>query len=101
MTTGEGGMITTDDKGIAEKARLIRNHGQKERYLHEVLGYNYRLTDIAAAIGLCQLKKLDEFNRRRTQNARFMTGATQQDKGADATFVAPNVTTFSTSLHSG
>jgi len=73
MTTGEGGMITTDDKHIAEKARMIRSHGQRERYFHEILGYNYRMTDIAAAIGLCQLGKLEEFNSKRIENAKFLT----------------------------
>ena len=73
MIVGEGGMITTDDEAIARYARMIRTHGQKERYFHELLGYNYRMTDIAAAIGLCQLGKLEEFNNRRIDNARFLT----------------------------
>jgi perosamine synthetase len=73
MTTSEGGMITTNDEDITHKARMIRSHGQKQRYLHEILGYNYRMTDIAAAIGLCQLGKLDEFNSKRMENAKFLT----------------------------
>ena len=73
ITSGEGGMITTNDKDIAERARMIRNHGQRERYLHEILGYNYRMTDIAAAIGLCQLSKLNQFNDKRMENARILT----------------------------
>ena len=73
MTTGEGGMITTNDNDIAQKARMIRSHGQRQRYLHEILGYNYRMTDIAAAIGLCQLGKLEEFNSKRIENAKFLT----------------------------
>jgi dTDP-4-amino-4,6-dideoxygalactose transaminase len=91
MTTGEGGMITTDDSNIAERARMIRSHGQKERYIHELLGYNYRMTDIAAAIGICQLKKLDEFNRQRIQHARFLTEKLGKIRGLIAPFVAPNV----------
>ena len=59
MTTGEGGLITTDDDRLADWIRLYRNQGMRERYRHEILGYNYRLTDVAAAIGLCQLDKLD------------------------------------------
>jgi perosamine synthetase len=90
MTTGEGGMITTNDKDIAQKARMIRNHGQKERYFHEILGYNYRITDIAAAIGICQLKKLDEFNRKRIENAKFLTKGLSDIKGLIPPFVAPN-----------
>lgn len=71
MTTGEGGMITTNDKGIAEKARKLRNHGQRQRYEHEILGYNYRMTNIAAAIGLVQLKKLEQLNEKRINNAAY------------------------------
>jgi dTDP-4-amino-4,6-dideoxygalactose transaminase len=65
MTTGEGGMITTADLDIAEWARLRREHGMKVRYHHDVLGYNFRMTDIHAAIGLAQLDKLPAFNARR------------------------------------
>jgi len=65
MTTGEGGMITTADGDLAEWARLRREHGMKVRYHHDVLGYNFRMTDIHAAIGLAQLDKLPAFNARR------------------------------------
>jgi len=71
MTTGEGGMITTSNPDIAEKARMIRNHGQSERYVHPILGYNYRMTNLAAAIGLSQLKMIDQFNEKRRENARY------------------------------
>jgi dTDP-4-amino-4,6-dideoxygalactose transaminase len=91
ITTGEGGMITTDDKHIAEKARMIRSHGQRERYLHEILGYNYRMTDIAAAIGLCQLGKLEDFNNKRIRNAKFLTGRLSGIKGLLPPHVRPNV----------
>ena len=91
MTTGEGGMITTNDKDIAEKARLIRSHGQRQRYLHEILGYNYRMTDIAAAIGLCQLEKLEESNNKRRDNARFLTERLSGIKGLIPPSVRPNV----------
>ncbi|MBI2654846.1 DegT/DnrJ/EryC1/StrS family aminotransferase [Candidatus Woesearchaeota archaeon] len=73
MTTGEGGMITTNDDGIAERCRLIRNHGSKVRYYHEIVGYNYRMTNLAAAIGIPQLKKLEEFNNKRIKNAEYLT----------------------------
>ena len=73
MTTGEGGMITTNDAEIAEKCRLLRNQGQKVRYYHEIMGYNYRMTDIAAAIGIAQIKKLENFNKRRIENAQYLT----------------------------
>lgn len=71
MTTGEGGMITTNNEEIAEKISLLRDHGQKERYLHISLGWNFRMTNIAAAIGLVQLKKLDIANEIRRRNARY------------------------------
>jgi perosamine synthetase len=81
MTTSEGGMITTNGKDIAEKARMIRSHGQRQRYFHEILGYNYRMTDIAAAIGLCQLVKLEEFSSKRIENAKFLTKELSGIKG--------------------
>lgn len=71
LTCGEGGMITTDDDGIAEKCRLIRNHGMKHRYHHEVLGYNYRLTDLQAAIGMAQIDRLPKFSEKRRANAAY------------------------------
>lgn len=81
MITGEGGMVTTDKKEIAEKIKMLRNHGQKERYFHEMLGYNLRMTDLAAAIGLCQLKKLDEFNAKRRLHAQKLTAGLRDLKG--------------------
>ena len=81
MTTSEGGIITTNDKNVAEKARMIRSHGSKQRYLHEMLGFNLRMTDIAAAIGLVQLKKISDFNRARINNAQYLTKNLQKIKG--------------------
>lgn len=73
MTTGEGGMITTDNEAIAEESRVIRQHGMRRRYYHDELGYNFRMTDIHAAIGLAQLGKLERFNDARVANARFLS----------------------------
>ncbi|MGM0420884.1 MAG: DegT/DnrJ/EryC1/StrS family aminotransferase [Bacillota bacterium] len=73
MTTGEGGIVVTRDHEVAREAELLINHGLTDRYYHEDLGYNYRMTDIAAAIGLEQLKKLDGFNQRRRENAVLLT----------------------------
>lgn len=73
MTTIEGGMITTNDPQVAERARLLRNHGSPKRYLHDTLGFNFRMTDIQAAIGLVQLSKVGEWNRKRQENAQFLT----------------------------
>lgn len=71
MTTGEGGMIVTNDEKVCDNAKMIINHGMKVRYHHDVIGYNYRMTNIAAAIGLCQLSKLEGFNEKRKRNAAF------------------------------
>jgi perosamine synthetase len=71
MTTGEGGMVTTDDDSYAQRVRQVINHGQETKYSHTMIGYNYRLTNIGAAIGRIQLKKLNEFNRIRQENAAF------------------------------
>ncbi len=72
MTTGEGGIILTDDKEVLTKARLLINHGSEVRYYHEELGYNFRMTNLAAGIGLAQLKKLKEFNQQRQENAAYL-----------------------------
>lgn len=90
MTTGEGGMITTDDKAIAERVRILRDHGQRERYFHEMLGYNYRMTDIAAAIGLAQLKRLDRFNEQRINNALYYNEKLDNES-IQKPFIAENV----------
>ncbi len=74
MTMGEGGIVTTDDPVVAERVRLWRSHGQRERYHHVALGYNLRLTEIQAAIGLAQLDKLPRFTAKRIANAAFLTG---------------------------
>jgi dTDP-4-amino-4,6-dideoxygalactose transaminase len=73
ITSGEGGMITTSDPVIDEKCRVIRQHGMRRRYYHDELGYNFRMTDVHAAIGLAQLKKLDKFNAVRQANANFLS----------------------------
>jgi perosamine synthetase len=73
MTTIEGGMILTNDSQVAERARLLRNHGSPRTYEHVILGYNMRMTDLVAAIGLVQLKKLKEWNSTRQANAAFLT----------------------------
>ncbi|MDO5848122.1 MAG: DegT/DnrJ/EryC1/StrS family aminotransferase [Methanobrevibacter sp.] len=72
MTTSEGGMITTDDEELAEKARVFRAHGSNIKYKHDEIGYNFRSSDIAAAIGLAQLDKIDGFNEQRIANAAYL-----------------------------
>jgi perosamine synthetase len=86
MITGEGGMVTTSDKAYNARLRLLINHGQSEKYLHTILGYNYRMTDIGAALGLVQLKKLEKFNLRRRKNAEYYN-ANLSVKGLSLPFV--------------
>jgi perosamine synthetase len=73
VTMGEGGAILTNDEEIADKCRLLRNHGMRVRYSHESLGYNLRTTDLHAAIGLVQLGRLEEFTEKRIANAAYLS----------------------------
>jgi len=88
MTSGEGGMITCHDPNLSERMRRLINHGQKEKYLHTELGYNFRLTDIAAAIGRVQLKKLPQMNKKRQENAAYYNSSLKKD-GLITPFTAP------------
>jgi perosamine synthetase len=72
MTTGEGGGITTNDEELAKKAKLIRAHGMINRDDHVLLGYNYRMTEMEAAMGLVQLAKLEDFNAARIRNSEYL-----------------------------
>jgi len=81
MTTGEGGMIVTDDEKIAQRARLIRQHGEPSWYYYVELGYNYRMPAMEAALGLSQLKKLDKFNSIRQSNASYYNSKLSMIKG--------------------
>jgi len=83
MTTGEGGMVTTDDDALADRLRLLRNQGMRARYQYEMVGTNYRMTDIQAAIGLSQLPFLDEWTERRRANAAALTEALADVEGLD------------------
>ena len=91
MTTGEGGMVTTSSDEVAERARLIREHGSRVRYEHIALGYNYRMTDIAAAIGLVQLAKLEQMNARRIENAAMLSRELKGVEGIETPYVMPEV----------
>ena len=84
MTSAEGGMITTDDDDIDEMCRVIRNHGMRRRYYHDQLGYNFRMTDVHAAIGNAQLGKLPANNDKRRANAKFYN---ENLKGVTVPFV--------------
>lgn len=70
---GDGGMVITNDDNMEEKIRMLRNHGQKVRYYHSVIGYNSRLDEIQAGILRVKLKRIDEYNKKRRENARLYT----------------------------
>ena len=79
LMTGEGGFATTDDDELADRIRLFRNHGMRVRYHHDELGTNFKPTDLAAAIGLAQLGRLDERTETRRRNAAFLADALGDD----------------------
>jgi dTDP-4-amino-4,6-dideoxygalactose transaminase len=87
ITTGEGGMVTTNDDELAEKCRLIRHHGESSWYVYNRLGYNYRMTEIQGAIGKVQLKRLPGFIEIRNKNAKFLSNAVDQIGGIDPPYV--------------
>lgn len=72
IMAGEGGMITTEDEALAQQCRMIRNHGMQRRYYHEILGYNFRTSDLHSAIGLAQVDRLAEFTKKRRENAAYL-----------------------------
>ena len=72
VMSAEGGMITTSDDAIAKRCRLIRAHGMEKRYYHDMLGFNFRMSDLHAAIGLAQLSRLEAITQQRKANAEFM-----------------------------
>ncbi len=78
MTTGEGGMIVSDNTEWIRRANRIRSHGMVGRDDHVMLGYNYRMNEMAASMGLVQLKKLDGFNEKRIKNAKKILGALKE-----------------------
>jgi len=76
--TGEGGVVTTDNDEFATKVRMVRTHGEKVKYTSLMLGTNYRMTEIQAAIGVVQLKRLPGFFAKRSENAQQLTQLLQK-----------------------
>lgn len=78
MMTGEGGMLISNDPELVEQSRMVRNHGETviageaRKYLAQTIGWNYRMTEIEAAIGLVQLRKLNGLNAHRQELARYL-----------------------------
>jgi len=93
MMSGEGGIITTNDSEMAELCKRFRHHGQSEqtKYEYHDLGYNYRMTDLQAAIALAQFGKLDDLTRKRIKNAEMLTNGLKNIKGIIVPKVLPNV----------
>ena len=92
MISGEGGMITTNNEKFAKSARRFRNHGQTEnRYEYQGMGYNYRMMDLQAAIALGQMEKIEEFTRKRIENALLLNNGLNQIENITIPFVKSNV----------
>lgn len=89
MTSGEGGMVTTGDGSLARGIRLLRNQGMERRYENEVVGFNARMTDVHAAIGRVQLRKLEEWTKARQANAAYLS---THLRGVVVPAVAPSAT---------
>lgn len=92
MTTGEGGMTTTNNEILAQKIKKLRNHGMEKKYHHNFLGFNFRMTNIQAAIGIHQLDKLGVFNQIRIQNATFLTANLSDINSIQTPFVPQHYT---------
>ena len=81
VTTGEGGFVTTDDDAIADRLRILRNQGMRQRYQYEMPGHNYRMTDLQAAVGLPQVARLATINATRRRNAARLSAGLQDCPG--------------------
>jgi perosamine synthetase len=90
MTTGEGGLIATDDDALAERTRLLKNHGMDREYHHVEAGYNYRMTEMQAAMGLVQFRKLNENIEIKNRNAAYLTGELSKIDGIIPPQVLPD-----------
>lgn len=83
MTTGEGGMITTDDDHLADRLRLLRNQGMRARYQYEMAGNNYRLTDLQAALAIPQMARYEDTVARRRRNAARLSSMLESVPGIE------------------
>jgi dTDP-4-amino-4,6-dideoxygalactose transaminase len=92
MMTGEGGMITGRNEELLARCRLYLDHGAPQRYHHTELGFNYRMTSIAAAIGLCQIARLPEWNARRQANAARLSDGLRDLPWLTVPFERPEAT---------
>jgi len=83
ITTGEGGMCLTNNRDVAEKMRILKDHGMnpKKRYWHDVVGFNYRMTNLQAALGVAQLKKISRLVERKREIAKRYRELLGEDNG--------------------
>jgi perosamine synthetase len=88
---GDGGIATTNDEEIAEKIRMLRDHGRKAKYTHDIIGYNLRFNEIQAAVGLIQLRKLSSWNENRRKNAELYNNLLKDCVDIDIPIEQPNV----------
>lgn len=93
IQTGEGGMVVTNDPELAKKVRLIRNHGEaipdknwKDESLVNIVGMNFRMTELTAALGIAQLTRLNQLNQVRVENAKFLSENLQEFFGLKVPF---------------
>ena len=100
ITTGEGGMITTDNEELAREMRVLLNQGQDYRYHHIRLGYNYRMTELQAAIGIEQLKRIEYRLEEKNRIAEFYRNAFAETDGIDTPTVPDYVTQHSWYMYS-
>jgi perosamine synthetase len=91
MTTGEGGMVVTQDSGVFERIELLKNQGQSSKYWHTAIGYNFRMSEMQSALGRGQLQSLEEFNMKRRANAKKLSDAISKLEGLHPQEVPPNV----------
>ncbi len=81
LTTGEGGVVTTNDDQVADRLRILRNQGMRERYVYEVAGHNYRLTDLQAALAIPQLNRYDATVSARKSHAATLNAGLENVPG--------------------
>ena len=91
MTTGEGGMLVVSDGHLARAARLLRNQGMERPYENEVVGFNLRMTEMSAALGRVQLRRLEQFTETRRMNAGVLDSTLDSADDVQAPTVPPNV----------
>ena len=95
MTTGEGGMLVTDNSYLAEKAKIMRKNGASRRYYNEYIGWNYKMPDFVAALGLSQLKRIEEIIKSKNEAASYYTEALEKLEWITPPFVEKhNTSTF-------